>query len=174
MGARLCSSLKNNITYFGTDPNYILVDRLKQLGQTYNKVNNTDIKIDIRDTGSEILHEDWIDKVGICFTSPPYFYLEDYKIGEQSYKNGDSYESWINNFLKPTMKNCYKYLINNGYYIININNFKNFTLVEDTYNSALECGFIFIENMELENIKRINSIGNFNDNNEKIMVFKKV
>lgn len=172
-GGRLCGALASEVTYLGTDPNYILVDRLKRMARDYNKVNNTNIKVDIRDCGSEEFQQDWVNKVGLCFTSPPYFYLEDYKIGKQSYTEGTTYEDWLFKFLKPTMENCYKYLIDGGYYAININNFKDFNLVEDTYNLALSVGFEFVENRLLKNIKRVNSAKRFNDNDEKIMIFKK-
>ena len=35
-GARLTGALKNKVNYFGTDPNYLLVDRLKQLASDWN------------------------------------------------------------------------------------------------------------------------------------------
>ena len=45
-----------------------------------------------------------------------YYNLEDYQIGEQSYKEGLSYENWKLNYLQPTFQNIYKYLIPGGYF----------------------------------------------------------
>lgn len=100
-GVRLMSALRNGLNYFGTDPNYLLVEQLENLACDYKKVNGDNGKaVDIRPTGSEVFHEDWVGKMGLCFTSPPYFNLEDYKIGDQSWEEGTSYESWLKNYLR--------------------------------------------------------------------------
>lgn len=173
-GARLTGALKNNVNYFGTDPNYLLTERLQQLANDYkSSVGNTDIITDIRTQGSEIFNPDWENKIGVAFSSPPYFYLEDYKIGNQSWKNGTSYKEWIENYLRPTFQNIYLYLVQEGYFILNINNFKDFDLVGDSIKVAKECGFKLVKLETLDNIKRCNSNSSFNDNSEKIMVFIK-
>lgn len=172
-GGRLEGALKNHVNYFGTDPNYLLTDRLKQLSKDYKETTNTNTLVDIRTQGSEIFIPEWENKIGVAFSSPPYFYLEDYKIGNQSYKEGMNYEDWKNNYLKPTFENIYIYLINEGYFILNINNFKDFKLVEDSIEIAEKVGFNFIKYHKLNNIKRVNSNSGFNDNSEKILVFTK-
>jgi hypothetical protein len=183
-GARLTGALKNNVNYFGTDPNYMLVPRLQQLADDYLAtvrnddvvdlfgVNDEQITVDIRCQGSEEFVSDWENKIGVAFSSPPYFYLEDYKIGKQSYTEGTTYEQWKSNYLLPTMQNIYRYLVSNGYYILNINNFDKYTLVEDCIEIALSVGFKYKEDAILDNIKRCTEVG-FNDNNERIMVFTK-
>lgn len=172
-GARLTASLKNNVNYYGTDPNYLLVDRLKQLANDWQQITHTKHNVDIRCQGSEILNEDWINKMGLCFTSPPYFYLEDYKIGNQSCNKNTSYDDWKNNYLEPTIINCFKYLIDNGYLVINIKNFDKFKLEEDTIELAEKNGFKLIEKITLENITRIKPDGEMGNSNENIMVFMK-
>lgn len=172
-GARLTSALKNKVNYYGTDPNYLLTDRLGEFAQEYKNLMKQNSIVDIRTQGSEKYIGEWENKMGIAFSSPPYFCLEDYRIGEQSYKNGVSYESWKTNYLKPTIQNIYKYLVNNGYFIININNFEKYDLVGDTLKIANECDFTLVRTHKLENISRCNSSGGFNDNSEKIMVFMK-
>lgn len=172
-GARLCSSLKNHVNYYGTDPNYLLTERLNNLAKDYKQTTQNNTNTDIRTQGSEIFIPEWENKIGVAFSSPPYFYLEDYKIGNQSYKQGTSYEEWKNNYLEPTFNNIYKYLIKNGFFIININNFLDYNLVEDTIKTAEKVGFTFYKYHTLKNIKRTNSKGGFNDNSEKIMVFIK-
>lgn len=172
-GARLCSSLKNEINYYGTDPNYMLTERLINMANDYKKVNNTNTIVDIKTQGSEVFVPEWENKIGVAFSSPPYFYLEDYKVGNQSYKNGTTYEDWKSKYLEPTFKNIYKYLVEDGYFIININNFLNYELVEDTIKIAENNGFTLYKYHTLSNIKRTNSKGGFNDNSEKIIVFIK-
>lgn len=172
-GARLTSSLKNKVNYYGTDPNYLLVEKLKEFVNDWEQITKTKPKVDIKCQGSEELVEEWKNKMGLCFTSPPYFYLEDYKIGNQSYKKGTTYQEWKDNYLRPTIMNCYKYLINEGYLVINIKDFDKFELEKDTRKICEECGFVYVENFELNNISRVKSTGDFNDTNENIMVFMK-
>lgn len=176
-GVRLTGALVKNVNYYGTDPNYILVERLNQLTQDWLNSTKTRRFVDIRATGSEVLHYDWINKMGLCFTSPPYFFLEDYKIGNQSYKENMSYESWLTNFMEKTIQNCHKYLVDNGILAININDFKSgnvtYSLFQDTFDIAIKNGFSHIETIRLENIERISEKRELNDNSEQIMVFMK-
>lgn len=173
-GARLLGSLRNKVNYFGTDPNYLLCDRLNEIADLYKEtIPNTDTTVDIRCSGSEVYVPEWENTMGLAFSSPPYFNLEDYKVGEQSYKEGTTYEEWLSNYLSPTLKNIHSYLIDEGYLLININNFKEFDLVSDTKRIALENGFTYMGVETLTNIKRCNMFGDLNDNSEGIMVFKK-
>ncbi|MCQ2564748.1 MAG: hypothetical protein MJ152_02685, partial [Clostridia bacterium] len=177
-GVRLASALKHNVNYFGTDPNYLLVERLEQYAKDYHKLCFNSSIVDIRCQGSEHFVKEWENKIGLAFSSPPYFYLEDYKIGDQSFKQGTSYQSWLDNYMRPTIKNIYRYLIDNGYFLMNINNFDKFKLCEDVLNIATSEGFELYCCHTLTNISRcVGQKGkdgvNFNDNNEKIMVFIK-
>lgn len=180
---RLLSSLRNRLNYYGTDPNYILCERLNQLATDYKSVCDNDNVVDIRNHGSEIFIPEWKNKMGLAFTSPPYYNLEDYQIGEQSYKPGVTYESWKENYLIPTIKNIYQYLIDEGFFAININNFNkynNYDLVGDTVKISEKNGFE-IENIHtLKNITRCSGHKEWNkgdicwhDNDEKIIVFRK-
>ena len=109
-GSRLMAALQNNVNYFGTDPNTELVPRLNGLSSDYKRVNPSNASIiDIRCHGSQRVVSDWIGKMGLCFSSPPYFSLEDYQIGEeQSYKAGMTYEEWRDSFIYPTVDNCHR------------------------------------------------------------------
>lgn len=173
-GARLTGALKNNVNYYGTDPNYLLTERLQQLSDDYKtSIGNYDIITDIRTQGSEVFNPDWENKMGLAFSSPPYFYLEDYKVGNQSYKEGTSYKEWKDNYLRPTIENIYLYLIQEGYFLLNINNFDKYDLVKDVKDIASDCGFNYIGDFKLKNIQRCKSTGGFNDNSERILVFIK-
>lgn len=153
-GSRLASALRNGFNYFGTDPNDKLVPRLNDYYNEYIKIacvgKTNKPKIDIRCQGSEIFIPEWKKSMGVMFTSPPYFSLEDYSHGEgQSYKVGTTYEMWLENFLCPTMKNVYEYLIDNACMIINIKDFGNFSLEADTIRCADKCGFYLFDTMKL-------------------------
>ena len=85
MGVRLLSSLSNNIQYYGTDTNNLLVDRLHQLADDYDRVNQCSSITETRCAGSEIFVPEWVKKFGCIFSSPPYYTLEDYKAGNNLY-----------------------------------------------------------------------------------------
>lgn len=180
--SRMLSAMHNGINYFGVDPNYELVDILNKIHFDYNKANNVDSFIDIRCQGSEEFIPEFENKMGLAFSSPPYYCLEDYVIGNQSYKQGVSYEQWLKNYMHPTIANIYKYLIENGYFIINVKNFDRYRLEEDVIRIAKENNFYLYEIETLKNLKRCHGdvksargekSVTFNDNSEKIFVFKK-
>ena len=191
-GSRLMAALYNNINYFGTDPNTELVPNLEALARDWKQVNPANLSItDIRCQGSQTFVPEWENKMGLCFSSPPYFSLEDYGIGkDQSYKRGMEYSEWVNGFVYPTVENCARYLVSGGNFIVNVKNFRDYKTNEiyplelDFAKAAKEYGFRFLTRELLVNKKRCHGAagggeyGNgeklmFSDNDEKIYVFKK-
>lgn len=182
-GVRMLSSLKHDIEYYGTDPNYILCERLEQMAEDYRETTGSNIETHIYKHGSEEFIPELENSIGIAFSSPPYFNLEDYKIGNQSWSEGITYESWKHNYLEQTIKNIYKYLIDDGYFAININNFNkynNYDLVGDVYDLAIDNGFKLVDVLPMKNITRCSGHKEWDngdicwhDNDEKIMVFAK-
>lgn len=178
-GIRLLSSLKHRINYFGTDPNYLLTERLEQLITDYKRTIGIECNTDIRTQGSEVFIPEWENKIGLAFSSPPYYNLEDYKIGNQSYKQGVTYEQWLNNYLEPTFQNIYKYLVENGHFLLNVKSYDKYSLLEDSLKLAKKNGFVLTDQLPLKNIQRVvdkkknNNNTNIYDNSEKILVFKK-
>ena len=191
-GSRLMAALYNNINYYGTDPNTELVPKLNELANDYKCVNpGNGSTCDIRCHGSQEFVPEWENKMGLCFSSPPYFSLEDYGIGEgQSYKKGMKYEEWVNGFVNPTVDNCARYLVHGGHFIVNVKNFRDYKTNEiyplelDFAKAAKESGFRFVAREALVNKKRCHGAAGggeydngkkimFSDNDEKIYVFKK-
>lgn len=173
-GIRLMSALRHNINYYGTDPNTELCIKLKQLYNDWKDNIKTTSNCVIYPQGSEILIPELINKVGLAFSSPPYFSLEDYKIGNQSYKPGISFEEWINNYLEPTLNNIYNYLIVNGILAINIKDTQ-YPLIKTAKEIIEKLGFQYIESIPLKNIKRQKSTSELiNTTDELIYIYKKV
>lgn len=182
-GVRLLCSLRNGLNYYGTDPNYILDERLESLSKLYKQTCNINNEVKIYKKGSEEYIDELNNKIGLAFSSPPYYNLEDYKIGNQSYHEGISYELWKTNYLIPTINNIYKYLISEGIFAININNFKkynNYDLIQDTINISESTGFKLINVIPLKNITRCHGHKEWNtgdcgwyDNSENIFIFSK-
>jgi hypothetical protein len=172
-GIRMLSSIRNKVNYYGTDPNHLLIEKLKKIHKKYDKINNTNSFIDIRCMGSEEFIPEWEGKMGLIFSSPPYYILEDYKIGNQSIKNNKNYDDWLNSYLYNTMKNCNNYLIDGGYILVNIKNILNYKLYDDTKNILSRLNLKYVGYKTLKNIKRPSTNKNINTD-EKIMIFKKL
>lgn len=185
-GSRLLGGLRNKVNYYGTDPNYELTEKLNELASLYKEVNGDGTTVvDIRTQGSQTLIEEWIGKMGLAFSSPPYFNLEDYQFGEeQSYKPGMSYQTWVDSYLVPTIENIWEYLTKDGNFVINVKSFREYStnvvydIEGDVKNISESIGFVLIETFGLNNIKRCHGDisgkdVSFNDNQEKIFVFKK-
>lgn len=173
-GDRLLGSIAQGVNYFGTDPNYLLTEKLVEMNNDIVKNGFGQNKIvDIRTTGSEVLHEDWQNRMSLCFSSPPYFKLEDYIIGEQSTKLHNDYQDWLKGYLKPTIENCKKYLVDGGYFAINIKNYKSYDLIGDSRRIAEELGFVYVTTEDLDNIRRPMQDGSHPKSTEQILVFQK-
>lgn len=180
-GVRLLCSMVRNVNYYGTDPNYLLVERLNQLIHDFKDIFISRSSVaKIYCQGSETLIPELVGKIGLAFSSPPYFNLEDYRVGDkQSYKAGiTSYKSWLENYYIPTMKNIYQYLIPEGYFMLNIKDFGKYKLEEHTVKLAeYYCKFKHVDTIKLKNIVRnvMDSDGGSKaiDNTENIFVFKK-
>ena len=174
-GDRLTGALKHNVNYYATDPNYELVNRLQQMISDWKKAvpSNTSQTI-LWACGSEHFIPELEDKVGLAFSSPPYFDLEDYKIGNQSYKEGITYEDWKQHYLYPTLDNIKRYLIDGGYLAINIKNVNGHPLCEDVYYYVVSVLKLKDEGVEdLKNNTRIKSTGILGNSDENIFIFKK-
>lgn len=173
-GVRMTAAMISGVSYFGTDPNTALVERLHQYRQDFEKVMNRPVNVNIYCQGSEIFIPELENSIGLAFSSPPYFGLEDYRVGEgQSYSEGMEYQAWVDDYLLPTMENNYRYLKSDGQLIVNINNYQDYDLVGSTIKACEEVGFNHYGNLNLKNIKRPNASGKFNDNAEGMMVFRK-
>lgn len=178
-GARMMSAMHKGIKYIGTDPNYLLTERLEQIKNRYDEVNNVKTDVNIYTQGSEQHIPELENTVGFIFSSPPYFDLEKYQIGNQSYKDGMSYQDWLESFIRPTVKNCYKYLIDNGYFAINIKNIDDYLMLDDCKRIIEEEGFELHATETLKNIKRVHGDRGTNgkcvkmNRDEQILVFRK-
>lgn len=143
-----------------------------QLANDYKtSIKRTNI-IDIKKQGSETFVPEWENTIGLAFSSPPYFSLEDYKIGKQSWHEGVTYDNWLNNYMYPTLDNCIKYLIQNGLLAINIKN-TSVPIATDVTN-YLNDKLTFLELVPLENIKRLKSTGGLtNTTDENIYIYRR-
>lgn len=129
-GSRLSACLLSGRNYYGTDPNKSLVKKLNEAGEfIVNNVLSTqflDNTFKIYEQGSEVFIPELENNIDLCFTSPPYFDLEDYgNDSNQSIIKFSNIENWLEGFVKPTVSNCIKYTKTGGYIMFNIKNMTN-------------------------------------------------
>lgn len=164
-------SASNCLKYVGIDPCTKSFDSLNHFVEDLKPVIN-DKEIELYKTGSEIYNKEWDNYFDLCFTSPPYFDTEKYSDEEtQSYKRYNNIDLWLNGFLKETINNCFRYLKDGGYLVINIANTPEYDNIESsTISFAKDCGFTYEDTikMELSSISKTKS-----RKYEPIFVFKK-
>lgn len=157
-GSRMLVAARNGIKYISSDPSVRLSRKLNMLGEDIRRYKDFDFKLYTQ--GSEIFIPEIENEIGLIFTSPPYDDLE-------QYDNGDNNISDYNLFVKKSVENYNKYIINGGYIIINIDD-KNYK----TWYDNLNLYFDFIEN----EILSVSNLRNYRDRydikKENIMVFK--
>jgi len=129
----MCSNRK--IHYIGTDPNpdnYDPINRYEYVAKFFHQncgnkfIGEDDNTYEVHMNGSEDFDfGDYSGKLDFIFTSPPYFNREQYSQDEnQSFKKFSQYEDWRDNFLKPTLTNCFKNLKNDRWLAWNIADIK--------------------------------------------------
>ncbi len=130
------------LVYIVTDPNPIVGERYKMLlGFWKQHINpNLNVRLEYHQIGSEMIHttnsfKRYKNKVAVVFTSPPYFSRERYTEHEaQAFNKFDTYESWRDYFLEPTLDNGYELLRDGGHILWNIADVDGYTLEHDSCN----------------------------------------
>jgi SAM-dependent methyltransferase len=143
IGASVC---KRKVSYTGIDPSektyFGLVETQKFIKEVYSDFSSRLINgcaeeelIFLRDSS-----------FNFCFTSPPYFDTEEYDFKDtQSYIRYNDYGLWKEGFLMPMMKNIFRVLKNNCYFLINIGEFGSYNISQDIEKLALNAGFTLEE-----------------------------
>lgn len=181
-GSRMLAVLLSGQNYFAYEPNKsvyhqlcVCVDFLRT-----NGVISVDQVCDIRCLGSESFIPEWVGKMDVSFTSPPYFNLEFYSDdGCASTRNYGDYRRWLIEYVVPTVSNIQYYLKLNACAMINIKNLTDAEHLFDDWFKVFERvvkGFEFVEtfNLKFRQAKRNNAKGNFEKYSEPVMSFRKV
>ncbi len=177
-GGRLLGFLVSDAkSYIGCEPNTDTFNGLNNMLDEYNNCIREKLSIKYKDVqiincGSENFLPDK-NSIDLCFTSPPYVDTEKYSETEktQSYIKYDTYDKWINIFLKQTLSNCFYALKDNKYCLVNIANTKKYKhLATDTIDIGKSIGFEYLYTLRLV-LPSINADGN--KRYEPIIVFAK-
>lgn len=161
-GDRLIGAISYGTKYTGVDPSECMEPIYKNIINTLSS-NPNDYTV-IKSPFEKVkLKENTYDFV---FTSPPFFKLEIY---EDSETQSSSYnlEKWKKKFLFPSIEKCSKYLKNNSYFTLYIEDYYGAQYVDDMFKY-------------IEKNKLFNYMGNIYFYNEitkkirKIFVWKKI
>jgi hypothetical protein len=129
----------NNVKYIGVDPNTETFNNTKKLIKDFN------FNAEIYCIGSEDFKPK--EKIDFAFSSPPYWNKEIYTNEEtQAYNKYKTYEDFIENYWRQTVKNIKSKL--RGVFAINIGNFankENEKLIDDFTRIIEEEGFKLID-----------------------------
>ena len=129
-GGRLLGAIacRHEISYYGVEPNKKTVKGLEDLSTFLGYENSHFFNKGIEDFSTA----DYKSSFTVCFSSPPYFDLEVYDENDPAqvsnrYKDVDDF---VDGFLKAVVEKSLYMLKKDGYFIINLKNFKETKLIE--------------------------------------------
>lgn len=127
---------ENGCAYIGNDINQELKGGYEYIINRYFYEHKNQISLNTED--SKVFCSGLKNKIDFIFTSPPFYNDEIYR-DEQNIYRGQ--EEWKVDLLLPVFKNCYEYLKNNSYVVIDMKELYK----ETTKDALIESGFKFIE-----------------------------
>lgn len=168
-GGRLLGFWSSNaITYTGIDPNKKIPYNL--LINTLQEIHPSEKKIQLFNNCAEEFDYSKINPVDFIFTSPPYFNLEIYSHDEtQSCIRYPTYEEWLEKFLFKMISSANIALIKDGYFCINIKEYKNKGLINSMKEYMKSINLTLINEITMIQPKRYKN----NKNYERIYIFRK-
>lgn len=175
-GQRLLAalSLPFKIKYIGVDVWDKSVESNRKILEFFNKnIPSFNRDATILNIGSEkYCDPEMVGKVNMAFSSPPYYNLEQYEDNPKQAYNG-GYNNFINQWWRETTSNIDKLLVDNGLFIININDkIDKFNIGEDMCNIIKEKGYTLLDTYHIK-LNRNLVFGKKEDKLEGIYIFKR-
>lgn len=171
-GSRMLAALSSRYeyNYIGVDPYRELYLRLLNFSDWILQTLQNRATSQIFNLGSEIFIPSLVDQIDLSFSSPPYFNYEKYtESNTQSYIMFPTYEEWLEKFVLETLKNIYQYTKRGGLHLVNLEDTKRITIVDNWIEMASSVGF------RLENTESIPTLKRKCSKNEnKLLIMKKL
>lgn len=121
-GARLIGCIARNVDYVGIDPDTDLRDGYNEIINRLGKQNHNKYVVIEGKAQDKSIYKNIRGKFDLCFSSPPYFDLEDYSNDKtQSIVEFNTVDKWIAGFLIPSVENIMSVMEIGGNIAININ-----------------------------------------------------
>lgn len=177
-GGRLLGCMTLDRHFVGYDPCKKQIIGLKKMVKTINSLDLSDSRVDLLQVCAEdMLRHEPNNKFHLIITSPPYFNIEWYSEEDtQSYVRYPTYAEWREKFLNIVIRESYRVLKPNGYFIVNIANINSDNLADDakTLASAIfKLDNTFFLRMGVLPFQRKNN-GQNPFRHEPVYVFKKI
>jgi len=157
-GARLVGFLASSCKeYVGVDVNSKNFKCYEQIVRAYSKKGfRKKVCKFYNHPAEDFLPDKYENYFDLSFSSPPYFIKEIYSDDDKQHHNlhGDSYDAWVDGFLKPMIANQYDLLKNTGTFVINIADVtiknKVYPLEKDTLDACKDAGFILSDTYNMK------------------------
>jgi hypothetical protein len=168
-----------DLDYIGFDVNANLIPKLKELAEDIKTIK-PNFRYMIFEQGSQYLVPKLVGCVDFCFTSPPYFNLEDY--GNNDLEKQDSYrttnyDQWVELFVNPLIDCLIQYTKSTGKIAFNVKDFKGYPLVQSFTQASILKGLTPCSYLSMKNITRVGGSSSgkktFVDNDEGVYIFSK-
>jgi tRNA1(Val) A37 N6-methylase TrmN6 len=158
-GGRLigAASSKKNLMYIGVDPeprtHACLLNLRDAIRQTYKDATRG---AEIYKMGSEdFCPDEYVGKVDVAFSSPPYFNLEEYSDDPtQSHVKYPAVDLWLDGFMTQTFENIRKLLKPGGIVGLNMIDFDNTKIVAGAIERIRKIGFEDVETLGIQMVQR--------------------
>lgn len=150
-GGRLLGAVSYGAHYIGFEPNTVTFQHLQQLVEFLGLNNRVTL---ICDDALNMLHYSF-PNVDMVLTSPPYYDVEIYsQESSQSHIGKNTYESWINQFLKPLIENCLQKLRPGGVSCWNVGKVNSYDMSQTVHQIHHDMGYCFTNVLTNSNSKR--------------------
>lgn len=172
-GGRMMGTVASGAYYIGFEPNTKTYNNLMKMVSFLGIQHLVQIYNDV----AENIHKYDLPNVNLILTSPPYYNLEIYSDETtQSVKNNQTYEQWLDSFLKPVIKNC----LDKGNVDVvsawNVTNFGKIKMVTDVEYIHSSFGYKPTDKFSVISSKRQSNQNNTKNqkNNDETVCFSKI
>ena len=137
-GGRMLGTVSHDWNYIACEPNVDTFQNLNKIVEFIGRKEN----VSIHNIPVENFDFSKLKNIDVVLTSPPYFNLEVYSNDEtQSYNKFNSYDTWNDNWLKPTIEKCLSVLSDDGISAWNVMKIKKHDLVESVISTHEKNGW---------------------------------
>ena len=120
-GGRMVGTLAAGARYLGSEPNPRTVEGLRGILDDIQRDREVQLYEGPAEQFVRTIPSGYVDMI---LTSPPYYSLELYGEGDQSVKEGMSWETWVSTWLRPVVLECLRCLTPNGVSCWSVKNIK--------------------------------------------------
>lgn len=146
-GSRMLGAMSLGFEYVCYDTCLETCKNLNEFGLFLK--NNTRGNYRVHCCGSETLIE-YVDYFGVAFSCPPYFDYEIYSEDPgQSIKLYSEYNEWLVSYWKKTIQNCYKALIDGGFFAVCLSPQQCLSMIQFTKEVCDDLNLILVDEIKV-------------------------